>query len=111
MITAPAIYQSAIKVELPKAVSGEKTEHVTLKFSLMKDGSIALGEERIAQDKIADAVKQALQKDPTANAVVFADAGVSHGAVMGLLDVIKVNGITKFALGVDSPEKKGGTGK
>ncbi len=108
MITAPAIYQSAIKVELPKAVSGEKTEHVTLKFTVTKDGNIVMGKEQMPLSQVAGVVKQALEKDATANAVIFADAGVSHGNVMGLLDVIKTNGITRFALGVDTPEKIGG---
>lgn len=111
MITAPAIYQAAIKVELPKAVSGEKTEHITLKFTLTKDGQIMLDKEVVTMDKIPGIVTQAVTKDPTANAVIFADAGVSHGQVMQLLDSVKVNGIAKFALGVDSPEKKGGNSK
>lgn len=108
MITAPAIYQSAIKVELPKAVSGEKTEHITLRFTLMKDGKIVLGKDETTLEKIPELVKSAIEKDPTANAVLFADAGVSHGQVMKVLDQIKANGIAKFALGVDSPESKGG---
>lgn len=107
MITAPAIYQSAIKVELPKAISGEKTEHVTLKFTVTKDGKIIMGKDQIAMSQVTGIVKQGLEKDSTANAVIFADAGASHGSVMGLLDAIKSSGVTRFALGVDTPQKTG----
>lgn len=106
MITAPAIYQAAIKVELPKAVSGEKADHITLKFTLMKDGQIMMDKSPLKIEQVPQFVKQAIEKDPTANAVVFADSNASHGQVMQLLDSIKSNGIAKFALGVDSPEKK-----
>ena len=102
MITAPAIYQAAIKVELPKATSGEKTEHVTLRFTLLSNGELRLGKETISKDRVAEAVKTALDKDSTANAIVSADQTLSHGSVMGLIDAIKAAGMTKIAIGVQS---------
>lgn len=106
MITAPAIYQSALKVELPKAVSGEKTEHVTLRFSVSKDGRISLDNEIITAEQITDIVKKAIEKDPSANAIVSADSSVQHGAVVGVIDLVKVGGINKISIGVDSSEVK-----
>ncbi len=103
MITAPVLYQSAIRVELPKAASGEKTEHITLKFTMLKDGTIALGNERISRDQVVDVVKKSVQTDPTANAVIAAESSLPHGEVIGFIDLLKTNGLTRFAIGVDTP--------
>ena len=104
MITAPALYQAAIQVELPKASSGEKTEHITLRFTLLKDGVIALGNERINRDQVVEVVKRSIQTDATANAVIAAEASLSHGEVIGFIDLLKTNGLSRFAIGVDTPQ-------
>ena len=102
MITAPVIYQATIKIDLPKATSGEKTEHVTLRFSLSANGEINLGNDKVAKEQIPDLAKQALAKDPTANAVVAADKSLSHGSVIGFIDLLKSSGIQRFGIAVDS---------
>lgn len=106
MITAPVIYQATIKVELPKAKSGEKTEQVTLRFAIQKDGTLALGNQAVPRTAIPEIVKKALEKDPNANAVVAADEGLTHGSVIQFIDLLKTNGITRFAIGVESAERK-----
>src|SRR6476659_6646273 len=47
MITAPVLYQSAIKVQLPKAKTGEQSNKSPLSFSISKEGSLAWGKEKI----------------------------------------------------------------
>lgn len=104
MITAPAIYQSGIKVELPKAATGEKVERVTLKFSLLPSGEIRLGPDPVTLARIPEIVEGALKKDPQATAVVGADRNLAHGTVIELIDALKGAGLTKIALGVQSKE-------
>lgn len=111
MITAPAIYQSAIKVELPKAISGEKSDRVTLKFVLMKNGSILMGRDNITREKIPEIAKMALLRDPTANAVIAADSLMSHGEVITFIDLLKSNGVSRFAIGVEAPQGSKGSTK
>lgn len=107
MLAAPVIYQAAIKVDLPKAVSGENAEHITLRFTATKDGSTMLDKEKVSDERIAQIIKESLEKDPTTSAVVAADKECSHGQVIALIDVLKTNGISKIALGVDSSATKG----
>src|SRR3954463_5329180 len=48
LITAPVIYQSAIKVQLPKAQTGEeKGAPSAFQFTLGKDGAIAWNEQKM----------------------------------------------------------------
>lgn len=104
MITAPAIYQAGIKVELPKAASGEKVERVTLRFSLMPNGEIRLGSDPVQLARVPSIVEDALKKDPQATAVVAADRNLAHGTVIELIDSLKSSGLTKIALGVQSKD-------
>ncbi len=104
MLAAPAIYQAAIKVDLPKAVSGEQADHITLRFTVLRDGTYMLEKEAVALEKVKEIITESLKKDPTASAVVAADRECTHGQVIGLIDQIKANGIAKIALGVDSPQ-------
>jgi biopolymer transport protein ExbD len=107
MITAPVLYQSAIKVDLPKAASGEQTEHVTLRLTLMKDGTALLDRQKIELKDITDIAKRAVDKDPLADAVVGADSSLTHGAVMSFVDSLRTNGIKKIAIGVESTTAPG----
>ena len=47
MITAPVIYQSAIKVQLPKIRSGESSEKSPFQFTIGRDGALHMGSEKI----------------------------------------------------------------
>lgn len=106
MITAPVIYQATIKVDLPKAVSGENTKHITLKFTLTKSGKVLLGNDEVGKDKVSAIVQKALQEDPTANAVLAADKTLTHGDVIEFIDVLKSAGLQRFGIAVDSQSKR-----
>lgn len=106
MIAAPSLYQSSIKVDLPAARSGEKTERVTLKFMLLKDGRLLLDKKEVARSEVSDLIKKALALDPTADALVSADRALTHGAVMEFVDHLKLGGIQRFSVAVEGPEKK-----
>ena len=99
------IYQAAIKVDLLK-VSGENTEHITLRLTVMKDGAYMLDKSPVTNERITQIVADSIKADPTASAVVAADRDSRHGQVIGLIDLLKMNGMTKIALGVDSSEEK-----
>jgi biopolymer transport protein ExbD len=103
MIAAPVIYQSSIKVELPRAASGEKSEHITLRFSMLESGELKLGNDPITMEQIPVVVKKALEQDPTANAMIAADRNLRHGTVITLIDAIKTNGMRQLGIAVDSP--------
>src|ERR1700757_1089270 len=47
LITAPVIYQSAIKVQLPRAQTGEETRKSPLDFTISKDGQLSWNKEAV----------------------------------------------------------------
>ena len=106
MMAAPSLYNASIKIELPSAKSGEKTEKVTLKFQLQKDGKITLDKRDVSKAELPELLKKSLAVDPKTDAVIEADRSLSHGTVIEFIDVLKTAGVTRFAIGVDTPQSK-----
>jgi biopolymer transport protein ExbD len=97
-MTAPVIYQSAIKVELPKARSGEAAQKSPLNLTLTKAGDLLWGEEQITWEILTTRLKTVNPEEP---ALISADQATAHGLVVKLMDTLRQNGVTKFALNVE----------
>jgi len=103
MVAAPLLAQNqSIKVELPKAASGEETPKSPLLLLLKRDGTLHVGEQAVSEDEARAKVRAAKASDPELAAVIDADKGVSYGAVIRVIDLVKREGITSFALNIDT---------
>lgn len=100
MITAPVIYQTAIKIELPAAKTGEQRKNTPLSFTLSKDGRLQLDGHDVAMEELGAKVKAAMAKEPDGTAVIHADKDTPHGRVIELMDVLRDAGLLRFALSV-----------
>ncbi len=101
MMTAPIIYQSAIKVQLPKAKTGEQAEKSPLAFSLTREGELSWGQERVDWDVLVQRLGK-LGPLGEKTAMISADEATPHGVVVRLMDTLRKAGLAKFALNVDS---------
>jgi biopolymer transport protein ExbD len=101
MITAPVIYQSAIKVQLPKASSGEKGgSESPLQFSISREGELGLNGKKLSWDEAEGQIKAV--KDPANQTIsLSADQATPHGTVIRLMDLMRKYGLTRFALQVE----------
>ena len=97
MITAPAIYQNAMQVQLPKAQSGEGQSKQTLEIYIDKSGAISVDKKSYTVDQFRSMV---LSNHPTA-AMILADKKAEHGNVIQVIDILKTNGVQKFSFGVE----------
>lgn len=101
MITAPVIYQNAIKVQLPKAVTGEQTQKSPLQFTLDRDGALRWGNNALTFDELTQRLKSLDQKTKEETALISADEKTAHGTVVKLMDALRDSGLTHFALNVE----------
>ncbi|HTL11206.1 MAG TPA: biopolymer transporter ExbD [Bdellovibrionota bacterium] len=104
MITAPAIYQTSIQVELPSAKTGQQSASSPLQISVSKEGEFFVEKERVSMDQIKERVKAAVAKAPDATAIIQADRATSHGTVVELMDALRDAGLYRFALSVQSKQ-------
>src|SRR6185295_15392543 len=103
MITAPVLYQSAIKVQLPKARTGEETQKSPLSFTVTKTGSVAWGKETLDWKTLNERLTALGDRAAQETAIISADEATPHGAVIKLMDSLRQAGLTRFALNVEAP--------
>lgn len=102
MVASNYIVQEAIEVNLPKAATGEEVnkENKTIALILKEDGRLFLDGKLSNEEEVA-ARSKTLSKEPEAQAMIAADRETSHGAVVRLIDLIRGNGLTSFAINID----------
>ncbi|MGZ3688499.1 MAG: ExbD/TolR family protein [Bdellovibrionota bacterium] len=103
MITAPVLYQSAIKVQLPKAKSGDEAQKSPLNFTITKDSKLNLDKEEIPWETLGARLAALKEKTGQETAIISADEMTPHGQVIKLMDALRQAGITRFALNVEAP--------
>jgi len=101
MVTASYIVQPALRVELPRAATGEDTVKTTLALQLEKDGALSLNGAHATEDDVRSFIAKALPVKPDLQAVIAADKAVSHGQVVHLIDVVRQAGVHRFAISVE----------
>jgi biopolymer transport protein TolR len=106
MVAAPMMVTSpSIKVELPKAASGDEAQKTTVALSLQRDPAggyqLFLNGQKTAEEEVRAALLSLVQRNPEVQAIVAADKGISYGDVMHVVDLVKLVGVHKFALDVD----------
>jgi biopolymer transport protein ExbD len=134
MVTAHLIAKPAIDLQLPRADTGEHKERNQFAVLVGQDGSVAIDGRRIDRTQIERELRrrfEAFKREKQAGArraghdlseaqltlitrreltmIIAADAQVSHGRVIGLIDAARRTGIAKYAFNVDpTASAKGG---
>ncbi|MFH0899501.1 MAG: biopolymer transporter ExbD [Pseudomonadota bacterium] len=101
MLTASAIVRASLQVNLPKAASGGSRVESTVNLVYTKAGDLLLNGEKSSFEAAAAVVRQETAANPKTQAVISADRGVEYGKVIEIVDMVKQNGITAFALDVE----------
>ena len=106
MITVPSIVNNpSIKVDLPKAASGDDTLKSTMALTLQRkpEGGydVYANGEKTDEDKVRTLIPSLLQKNKDLQAIIAADKGIAYGDVVHVVDLVKVLGVHKFALNTD----------
>ncbi len=101
MVTATYIVREAIEVDLPRAAHAGEATGTTLAVVLTKDGVIYLDGVRRTEAELAARSREAVAKDKDARAIISADKSALHGAVVRIIDVVKGEGISRFAINIE----------
>jgi biopolymer transport protein ExbD len=112
MVTAQYVAEkNSIPMELPKAATGDSnTTPSTLSVSIDKDGRFYLDAAQLTLEDMRGRVRDAYAKDHETRAVISADGRVSHSEVVKVIDLLRQEKVTKFAINV-RPEDLATSGK
>jgi biopolymer transport protein ExbD len=100
MVTASYLASHAIPVDLPKGATGEATNTI-LGVSVTRDGAVFLDGTRVDDAAFLARVHQVHGADADARAAIAADGATAHRDVVHVIDLLRREHVTRFALNVD----------
>lgn len=101
MVASTYVVAQTLKVQLPKASTTDGPAEKPLKVILTADGGLLFDDAPATPEAVRIALAAAVEADPETSLVVSADTTVEHGRVVGLIDLAKAAGVTRFAINVE----------
>jgi biopolymer transport protein ExbD len=101
MVTATYIVREAIQVDLPRAAHGGESVGTVLSVVLTEQGDIYLDGVKRTDDQLRTLTREAVARDRETRAVISADRRSFHGAVVHVIDLVKGEGVSKFAINIE----------
>jgi biopolymer transport protein ExbD len=100
MVTASYVVSRSIPMELPKGSTGESTA-ATLFVSIDRQGQLFLDAEPVGDEALRVRIRQATAASPEVRAVIAADGRATHAQVVHVIDLLRLERVTKFSFNVD----------
>ena len=99
MVTAGYIVARTIPVDLPKSATGEATT-LTLAITIDMNGRTYLDAKPMTSADLRRRIRAAKERDPETRAVISADGATPHRNVVSIIDLLRLEGISRFAINV-----------
>ncbi len=101
MVSATYIVQQSLKVELPKTATSDEAASSPAAVTILRDGTYLFGGVPVDDAALVVRLHAAVATNPDVSLVVTADEHAYHGNVVHVVDLAKVEGVSKFAINVD----------
>jgi biopolymer transport protein ExbD len=104
IVTAKIVVTPAVPLDLPQAA---KTDEIQTVFSVIipARGPVLLnGAAATSDDELLARTRAARAADPEVRAVIQADGGVTHRAMIHVLDLLRQGGVERIAFAAVPPE-------
>lgn len=101
MVTATFIMSPSLNVDLPKATTGEPTPISNIAVVIDAKGNLFLNGNPINEENLTVFVRAKREEGSRLNAIIGADKMVYHGRVIHIVDLLKKEGVSKFAINVE----------
>lgn len=107
MVAAPMIVNNpSIKVQLPKAATGDETLKSTLALTLQRQEAggydLYRNGEKVDEATLRKEIPELVKQNKDIQAIIAADRGIAYGDVIHIVDLVKSLGVVKFALNTDA---------
>jgi biopolymer transport protein ExbD len=100
MVTASFIVRETVEIDLPKAANAGQTVQGLVNIVMDKDAKLFFDGEEVDEATMKLRIDDALRKEKDTRAIISADQTLNYGRVMRLIDVVKGQGVAKFALNI-----------
>jgi len=100
MIATPFIYQSSMKVQLPKVSKSEETQRDII-ITINAHGEVYLEDVKLDLDALKYKLRAMVRSKPDASVIINGDKNVKYDAVMQVMDVLTRLGVKNPGLGIE----------
>jgi biopolymer transport protein ExbD len=101
MVSATYIVSQSIKVDLPKTATSDGSTPTVAKVVITADHEVRLDDVVVDEAALVEGLRKLAKSGGEITLMVTADTLADHGDVVHVLDVARVEGITKFAVNVE----------
>jgi biopolymer transport protein TolR len=100
MIATPFIYQSSLKVELPKAsTTGETSRDIII--TIKANGEVFLDDAKIDLDTLKSKLSAMVRGKPETTVIINGDKNARYDSVIQVMDVLTKSGVKNPGLGIE----------
>ena len=101
MVTANFIVRETMEVDLPRAANAGETVQGLLAVVMDRQGHLYVDGEEVSEAQLRAKVAASVKRDADTRAILSADQALPYGEVMHLIDVVKGEGVSRFALNIE----------
>jgi biopolymer transport protein ExbD len=101
MVSATYIVSQSLKVELPKTATSDETNNSLATVTITDKGEYSFNGDAVSEEELIRRLRETKAKGGDPSLVVSADEAALHGKVVHVIDLAKVEGISKFAIHVE----------
>ena len=100
MIATPFIYQSSVKVQLPKASKSEEASRDILIY-VNAQGEVFWEDKKLDLEALKDKLTATVRNKPDTSVIINGDKNVRYDAVIQVMDVLTQSGVKNPGLGIE----------
>ena len=94
---------TGVRVDLPKGAAKElQAQARDFPVAVLKDGTVVAEGKAIELGALKERFEKLLRDSPEAQVIIQADAGVSHGRVVEVMEAAKAVGISRLAIATEA---------
>jgi biopolymer transport protein TolR len=100
MIATPFIYQSSMKVQLPKASKSEETSRDII-ININAQGEVFLEDKKLDLDTLKYRLTAMVRSKPDTSVIINGDKNARYDSVIQVMDVLTRSGVKNPGLGIE----------
>jgi biopolymer transport protein ExbD len=100
MIATPFIYQSSMKVQLPKASKSDEASRDII-IHINAQGEVFLEDTKLELEALKYKLRAMMRTKPDAFVIINGDKNVKYDAVIQVMDVLTQSGVKNPGLGIE----------
>lgn len=101
-ITSTFLEQPGLKLDLPKAATGELQKVEKAVLTIAGGSQMQFGDKDVTRTTLPDVLKEAMAERGDKSLIISADKKVEHGTVVEIMDIARQSGVEKLVISTEN---------